>query len=141
MEPGDFLVIYSSCAVFRNPCSSLLPSNMSRVLDGWSFWAGKGRTAWDVSWTFHMCLTLFHFQAWCHGLALLISDNLRSFLPSSFQTAVIYQMLVTSLYLRIGISERKGQDKKIHCTSMLKLSLPMNNFNTQFTHFYRKPSK
>lgn len=69
------------------------------------------------------------------------TDNLRSFLPSSFQTAVIYQMLVTSLYLRIGISERKGQDKKIHCTSMLKLSLPMNNFNTQFTHFYRKPSK
>lgn len=88
MEPGDFLVIYSSCAVFRNPCSSLLPSNMSGVLDGWSFWAGKGRTAWDVSWTFHVCLTLFHFQAWCHGLALLISDNLRSFLPSSFQTAV-----------------------------------------------------
>lgn len=98
MEPGDFLVIYSSCAVSRKPCSLLLPSNVSGGLDGWSFWVGKGRTAWDISWAFDVCLTLFHFQAWRRGLALLINGNLRPLLPSSFQKAVIYQMLVTSMY-------------------------------------------
>lgn len=63
-------------------------------------------------------------EVWCHTLALLtISNNWRSLLPSGVQIDAIYQVLVNTLYLRVGISERMEQVKKFTALPMLNLKL------------------